>query len=68
MTILQIEIIDPRAETLLHDLAEMNLIHIGHGQEKTPPTALRRQAGWGKGTFRILPSFYEPLEEFKDYE
>ncbi len=68
MPILQVEIIDPRAEKLLADLAEMNLIHIGKNRD-TPPVALQRQAGWGKDIIaKVLPSFDEPLEEFKEYE
>ena len=35
---------------------------------ETDPKKFVRHAGWGKGTFIIHPSFYEPLEEFRKYE
>ncbi len=68
MESLQIDIKDPKVRGLLNELAEMELIAIRQDSEKPSTTVNPRKAGWGKGTFIIHPSFYEPLEEFEEYE
>lgn len=77
MQTLQITIKDPKAEKLLWNLADMELIEIREifddpteeFKSEEDPKKFVRQAGWGKDIFgEIRPSFYEPMEEFKEYE
>ena len=68
MQMLQIAIKDPKAEKLLYDLAEMDVIEILSAPEKTADMENPRKAGWAKGMFVIRPSFDDPIEEFKEYE
>ena len=67
METLQITILNPQAKKLIEDLAEMDLIEIvsAGGQAEKKPV---RHFGCGKGEMVILPSFYEPLDEFREYE
>jgi hypothetical protein len=87
MQTLKIDICNPKAEQLLYDLAQLDLIVI-HSEQEDWERRCRRKAGWAKGTFVIhptpdeqrppagygkgkaviLPSFYDPLEEFEEYE
>lgn len=102
MSIMQIEILDPKAEIQLRDLAERGLIAIQDSPEIESTDRSQRKTGWGKdivakvspssadpleefdegdgiakyprtfgyakGEMTILPSFYDPMEEFKEYE
>lgn len=61
METLQITIKDPRAEKLLCDLAEMDLIDIAKQDTAKP----RREFGWARGAFEIPDSFDDPLEYFE---
>lgn len=68
MATLQITVKDPEAEKQLRSLAEKGLIEINGEENDFSEPSRCRKAGWGKGTFIIHPSFYEPLEEFREYE
>lgn len=64
MQTFQVTIKDSRAEKLLCDLAEMDLIDIAKEDVLKP----RREFGWAKGAFDIPDSFDDPLEEFEEYQ
>ena len=60
-----VEILEPKAEKLLDDLASLNLIKI---QKNEKPKKRRRKFGSMKGLVKhIAKDFDAPLEDFKEY-
>ncbi len=60
-----VEILEPKAKTLLDDLASMNLIKIEKAEK---PKKKERKFGSMKGlVVNIAEDFDAPLEDFKDY-
>lgn len=65
MKTLTVKIVEPRAEKLLTDLAELDLIEI---QEDVVKEKKDRGFGSMKGLIiHMSDDFNEPLEDFKDY-
>jgi hypothetical protein len=65
MKTVTIDILEPRAEKLLEDLAELDLIKI---KENNEPKKKRLGFGSMKGLIvHMSDDFNEPLEDFKDY-
>ncbi|CAN5636615.1 hypothetical protein BH18ACI1_BH18ACI1_03500 [soil metagenome] len=60
-----ITILEPKAEKLLDDLADLNLIKV---QKNEKPEKKKRKFGSMKNlVVRIADDFDEPLEDFKEY-
>ncbi len=65
MEIYTIEIIEPKAEKILDDLASLNLIKIRKNEK---PKRKKRTFGSMKGlVVQIADDFDAPLDDFKDY-
>ena len=67
MRTLDLTVQNEQAEKILRDLAATHLVACDSEEEEVEERH-RRYFGCGKGTMTILPSFYEPMEEFEERE